>query len=260
MRNRACVLIGLVIAALACNMPSPQTGETPTPGVTPMPTETSLPTKTPATPALPPPATDTLPAPSATAAPSASPALEPPRHGALLYETRFAQGWPPLTGDKASGKAVSGGFQIDITQPWALYAYTTRARQTTFYAEIAATPLECPAGHGGYGLIFHYQSDISYRFVTVWCSGRYSLMERTGSSSAVTLSEGNAPQEIDVSTGEHTVSVSAAADKLTVYVDGIKVAQVPAATLPTGDVGPYAETTGNPLSVLFTRLSVYAAD
>lgn len=258
MKNRSWIVIALVLAILACNIPSPQTGETPTPTATVTATETRLPTEAP--PTLTPSPTATVPASTATPPLSASPTLEPPSHGEMLYETRFAQGWPPLEGDKANGQIVSGGFQIDITQPWALYAYTTRARQSTFFAEVTAAPLSCPPGNGGYGMIFHYQSDTSFRYVTIWCSGRYSLLERTGPTSTVTLGEGSLPEEIDASTGEHTVSVRALANKLTVYIDDRQIAQVTVASMPTGDVGPYVETTGQPISVLFTRLSVYAAE
>lgn len=272
MRYRPYVLIGLVIGILACNMPSPAAEETlapvPTPTVSAAATETSLPTEQP--PAgtntmIPLPATKTPSAASATATSvtATSPesaTSEPPKHGALVYETQFGQGWPPLTGDKANGKMASGGYQIDITQPWALYAFTTRARQSTFFAEITASTSQCPAGHGGYGMIFHYQSDTSFRFVTIWCSGRFSLMERTGGTSTVTLSEGILPQGVDPAKGEHIVSIRAFANKLTAYVDGKQITQVDVTTLPTGDVGPYAETIGDPLTVLFKRLAVYAAE
>jgi hypothetical protein len=263
MRYRACTLFVLVIAVLACNIPSPRTEETPTATATVTATEGSVLTEAPtSTDTLTPEprATDTPEAQAGTAAPPASTTPEPPKHGALVYETQFMQGWPPLTGDKANGKMVTGGYQIDITLPWALYAFTTRARQSTFFGEITASASQCPSGHGGYGMIFHYQSETSFRFAVIWCSGRYSLQERTGPTSASTLSEGNLPEGITPSSGEHRIAVRSHGNKLTLYVDDAQITQADVTTMPTGDVGPYAETTGEPITVLFKRLAVYASE
>jgi hypothetical protein len=246
MRNHACLLIGLVLAIVACDIASPQmTSEATSPTA-----ETGHPGK--------------IPAGIGAAAPSPIPTeavpITPPQHGMLLYQTPFGPAWPLVKGDKANGKAVSGGYQVDITQPWAFYLYTTHVGQSNFFAEITVTPQQCPAGNGAYGMIFHYQSDTAYRFATIWCSGRYSVMERTGPLSAITLDEDVLPEEINPSTGEHIVGLRSAANKLTLSIDDRQIAQVDVTNLPTGDVGPYAETTGDPLSVLFTHLSVYYAE
>jgi hypothetical protein len=250
MRNYVCILIGLVLATLACDIASPQIGKAPTSATTLPPAETGHPGKIPA-------GVRTA---TASPIPTESVPITPPPHGALLYQTPFGPAWPLVTGDRAGGKPVTGGYQVDITQPWAFYLYTTHVAQSTFFAEITVSPQQCPAGNGAYGMIFHYQNDTAYRFATIWCSGRYSVMERTGPSSAITLDEDILPGEIDAATGEHIVGLHSAANKLTLYIDDRQIAQVDVTNLPTGDVGPYAETIGNPLSVLFTHLSVYYAE
>ncbi|MBN1427864.1 MAG: hypothetical protein JXB07_05720 [Anaerolineae bacterium] len=261
MRYRNYILIVLLSITLACNLPSVKPTVTPTSASTTPTSPTSHPATETATdlPAETP--TATLP-PTATAASATSEAVTsepPPNHGALLYETRFRQGWVALPGDKAVGTPKSDGYQIDISQPWALYAYTTHTQQSSFFAEITASPVQCPEQSGAYGMIFHYQSNTSFRFFVVWCSGRYSLLERTGPLSVTMLAEGTLPEEIDPATGEHTLSVHALNKKLTLYVDNKRLAGATVTGWPTGDFGPYAETIGEPLSVLFTWLSIYSA-
>lgn len=249
MRTHPYIFAGLVLAILACNTPLSQMSETPTAEATLPPKETSLPVEMSA---------------DVEAAPSPMPTdavpMTPPYHAALLYQTPFGPAWPIVTGDKANGKPVTGGYQIDITQPWAFYFYSTHVQQSALFAELTVTPQQCPTGSGGYGMIFHYQNEAAYRFATIWCSGRYSLMERTDPTSAITLAEDVLPEDIDPSIGEHIVGLRAAANTLTLYIDGRPVGQVDVTTMPAGDVGPYAETTGLPLSVLVSHLSVYYAD
>src|SRR5436309_3489868 len=63
---------------------------------------------------------------------------------------------------------------------------------------------------------------------------------------------------IDPTTGEHKVGVLAQGTNLTLYVDDYRVNAVGVSDMPSGDVGPYAETTGpETISVLFTHLIVY---
>lgn len=249
MKTHAFILAVLMLAILACDISSSETGKAPNPETALRTTGTSLPDKTP-------PVVETA-TPSAT--PTEAEPTTPPNHGTLLYQTPFGPAWPVVTGDKANGKPVSGGYQVDITQPWAFYFYTTHVSQSNFFAEITVTPQQCPPGSGGYGMLFHYQSDAANRFATIWCSGRYSLMERTSPTSAITLDEGSLPEGIDPSSGEHVVSLLSAAHKVTLYIDGWQIGQVDVPNMPSGDVGPYAETTGDPLSVLFAHLSVYYA-
>jgi hypothetical protein len=260
MKYRACFLVVLALFAFACNMPSqkpPQTATATLTAALPSPSPENTEVQATAAPTVQTEATEQpLPAsPTFTGSPTA----EPPTHGTLLYETRFTQGWVPLTGDKATGTPTSEGYQIDISQPWALYAYTSRSRQTTFFAEITAKPLQCQKGNGGYGMVFAYQSDTSFRIFMIWCSGRYSLLERVSTSSVNLLGEGTLPAGIDPVSGEHTLGVGALNNRLVLYVDSQQVAKVDVSTLPAGDFGPYAETTGSPLSVLFTWLSIYMA-
>ncbi|MBN1309910.1 MAG: hypothetical protein JXB30_00730 [Anaerolineae bacterium] len=259
MKYHTSILIALVLLTLACNMPAAKTAETATSPPTTVPppthpeTETSTEHPTATHTAIPSP-------PPTTAAPLEEATVEqPPSHGALLYETRFRQGWVAMEGDKASGTPKSDGYQIDISQPWALYAYTTRARQSDFFAEVTANPIQCPEGSGAYGMVFHYKSDTSFRFFVIWCSGRYSLLERVGPLSVTMLAEGTLQEEITPSSGEHTLSVRAINNKLTLYVDKKQIARVDVSSSPAGDFGPYAETTGEPMSVLFTWLSIYSA-
>jgi len=162
--------------------------------------------------------------------------------------------------DNGNSSLVPEGYQINANQ-YALWVYTTRVRTDSFYAEAVATPTLCPTGQGAYGLLFHFQDDNHFRSLVVTCSGRYSLLDRTGPNSTTTLSEGTLPPDINPSIGEHVISVRAFGNALNLYMDYLPLDTIEdIAEMPTGDIGLYVQTIDSPISVIFSRLSVFAGE
>jgi hypothetical protein len=162
--------------------------------------------------------------------------------------------------DNGDSSIMPGGYQINANR-YALWVYTTRVRSDSFYAEAVATPILCPAGQGAYGLLFHFQDDDHFRSLVITCSGRYSLLERTGPNNTASLSEGTLPPDINPGTGEHIISVRALGSTLNLYVDYLPLDTIENITeMPSGDIGLYVQTIDSPTSVIFSRLSIFAAE
>ncbi len=250
--------VSILLTALACNIPSFRGGNvSATPSLLSPPPPT--PTLQQVTPSLPTsPETAEQPLPQATSTAPSIPARPPA--GVLLYETTFQTGWPVLDMDNGNSSLVPEGYQINANQ-YALWVYTTRVRTDSFYAEAVATPTLCPTGQGAYGLLFHFQDDNHFRSLVVTCSGRYSLLDRTGPNSTTTLSEGTLPPDINPSIGEHVISVRAFGNALNLYMDYLPLDTIEdIAEMPTGDIGLYVQTIDSPISVIFSRLSVFAGE
>jgi len=188
----------------------------------------------------------------------AAPTPNPAPHGPALYQTDFRAGWAILDEESVRSEHTEDGYRLDVFGSWAGWAYTTRVNQSQFYAEITARPEQCPVGQGSYGLMFHHQDSTHFRFFVIWCSGLYSLHQRSEQNRAVRLEENALPTSINPSSGEHRIGVLALNNVLTLYVDDIRVAAIGVSEMPSGDVGPYVETTGpQTTSVTFTELRVY---
>ncbi len=178
-------------------------------------------------------------------------------HGDLIYEHDFRSGWLETDVENGTMKHIPEGYQFAVVEQ-ALWTFTTKTKQGAFYAELEATPGQCPSGQGNYGLLFHFQDDTHYRLFVVWCSGLYSLFQREVSNSIFTISEGNLPAGIDASTGQHKLAVHAEDNVLRLYVDDYLVTTQGVSNMPVGDFGPYAETTGGfPMTVVFNRIAIY---
>jgi hypothetical protein len=255
----ACVLL---VAALACNIPTTPPAEEPGSATPPAGTPTGeqpgdAPVDTPTTA----PPTGTGEAESAepeagTTGPAGSIAPEPPSLGELLFETDFRY-WPDFEQDSGFAQSVDGGYRLQAQQYY-LWGRSAEARHSAFYAEVKARPEQCPAARGYYGIMFHYQEKDVFRAAVVSCSGRYALLERAGPDRTTTLVEGKLPDEVDPGSGTHRIGVLAVNNTLKLYVDDYPLVRVDVSDMPTGDIGPYVETGDSPISVLFTRLSVYA--
>jgi hypothetical protein len=196
----------------------------------------------------------TVPTPTTAAAPTPNAAP----HGPTLYQTDFRAGWAIFDAENVRSGHIEDGYRFEVSGSFAGWAYSTRVNQSEFYAEITVRAEECPQGQGAYGLVFQYEDDTHFRFLVVWCSGLYSLFQRTEGNRATRLEEASLPTGIDPTTGEHRIGVLALNNVLTLYVDDIRLAAIGVSEMPAGDVGPYAETTGSQaISVVFGGLSVY---
>jgi len=255
----------LVLVAIACNMPaigttpqsqpaeaSPSASASAAEGesATPEPAETEeQPTEAPTATHEP---TEQL-------SPSPTPATpEPATHGDVIYESNLQVGWPDIHTDKGNGGHVPGGYLISIPggDTWAFWVFTTRVNEVDFYAEVEATPNDCPASEGAYGMLFQHRDESNLRSLSITCDGRYVLLERNDGAEVV-LAENLLPQEIDPSTGSHTVGVKALDNTITAYADDYPLISMSIPGMEGGDFGPYVQTGGGATSVLFTHLVIY---
>lgn len=266
------VIGALAVAALACNLPSQREPVTATPTVTPpggeeeltaTPEPTEAPTDVPPTPTAEG-TGEAEPSPTPSDGGSAPPPSEAPGHGEAIYETDFRTTWQDLAipdeeNPKGLSRVTGEGYQFEVVKNWGHWVFTARVDASTFYAEIEARPIDCPPSDSGYGLMFHHEDNENLRALVITCNGKYMLTERSGPT-GTTLATGDLPEGTDPATGEHTVAVLAEGSTLTLYADGVKLDEVEVSDMPEGDVGPYAKTFDEPISVIFTRLAVYETE
>jgi hypothetical protein len=255
----------LVAAAIACNMPA-LGGAAPDQNTTEPPTDSApAAEEESATPELEEPtAEEPSPQPEETGEPeeeqpSPTPAsAEPPSHGESIYESDLRAGWPDINTDNGSSGHVPGGYQIRIPdgETWAFWVFTTRVYEVEFYAEIEASPNDCPTRQGAYGMVFQHRDDANLRTLALTCNGDYVLRERN-SGNEITLAEGPLPEEVDPSTGSHRIGIKAVNNTITAYADDFPLISMNIPGMEGGDIGPYVQTGGAATSVTFTRLAIF---
>ena len=264
MRRFSVFFVGaLAAAALACNLPS-QVGS-PSPTASPQPPSSEPPSAEPASTEAPVPPTEeaTETVSSEVAVPSGDdsgevnpPVDTQPVYGEALYETSFKSGWPDISTDHGSSSVVDGAYRFEVGADWAHWVFTSQATQSVFYAELTAQPVACLAGDDAYGLIFQYESSSSFRFFAVTCDNQYILGERAGTRNRAVVS-GSLPEGSNMAEGEHIIAVWAHDSTISGYADGSFVDSATFETMPAGDIGPYAETGDDSITVDFSRLVVY---
>jgi hypothetical protein len=177
-------------------------------------------------------------------------------YGEIIYQTDFQSGWPDIPSDKGTVSVTAGGYQFDLQPNWALWAYTAVVDRGEFYMESSVSPMICPEGRGGYGLMFHYLSSDQFRYFIITCDGRFVLFERA-LPEGVSLASGTLPDTIDMASPSHILGVRVASSTAYLYVDSVEVGTAPLSDTPEGDIGLYVESGGQALTILFSQLSVY---
>jgi hypothetical protein len=181
---------------------------------------------------------------------------EPLTYGDKTYETDFMIGWPDLPTERGTVTSTTDGYLFEVDSNWALWTFTTQASVAEFYAEVSVVPRTCPAGDSAYGLMFHYVNGDKFRFFSITCGGDYLLFDRNLPAGTV-LASGELPAEIDPGTGNHTLGVKVLDGVIIAYVDGTEIARAEVEETPEGDLGLYAQTEADAISILFTRLRAY---
>lgn len=181
--------------------------------------------------------------------------------GRRLYSTDFREGWPTIKGNGNSIKPATGGYLMEMNKQWALWSYTTALDLETFYAEIIVSPLSCPAGRTAYGMLFHYRDEERLRYFVISCEGEYFIVDRNLPGGGELLS-GNLPDNVDPTTGKHTLGLLVTSDAIQAYVNGqaLGTASLEDFEPLSGDIGIFAESGDQDFSVLYERLEVYEAD
>lgn len=183
-----------------------------------------------------------------------------PAHGDAIYETDFASGWPKYE-DPVLGtiNPTSSGYEFHIIVQALWHTTLTLPKDECcieFYVELDAYPTQCPVGQAWYGMVYHFEDKEHFRMFIVTCSGKWVLYERDLANRALELGRGDI-SGIDTASGTHTLGLLAKSNTITVYVDNQEFGKVGVPDMPAGDIGPYAETNGAPMTVYFTRMVVY---
>src|SRR5574341_600915 len=140
-----------------------------------------------------------------------------PAHGDAIYETDFASGWPKYE-DPVLGT-------INPTSSGYEFHIIVQA---LWHTTLTLPKDEC--------WLVLYERDLANR--------------------ALELGRGDI-SGIDTASGTHTLGLLAKSNTITVYVDNQEFGKVGVPDMPAGDIGPYAETNGAPMTVYFTRMVVY---
>lgn len=266
--------IALAAASFACNIAA---ADTPTPFVTVTPTVTPLAggietaepaplataSDSPDPTASPQPTEETeSPEPAATATQQTdteAPSGDAPTYGDVIYEATLSRWQNVIVGSAdnpaGAGIATDSGYEMRVRENWGHWVYSARVDAGEIYAEITASPQECPAGDGNYGLLFHHVDGENFRAFAITCDGEYWLRQQRGPNNT-SLARGPLPEGVEATSGPHTLAVRAVDGLITLYVDGIEVDEVSVDWEPTGDVGPYVKTFDAPMVVVFNDILV----
>jgi hypothetical protein len=177
----------------------------------------------------------------------------------LLYRDPFYRGWPENREGTAKTYLASERYVFEIGPFDGIYYTTNAVDEKDYYAQIEVIPDSCPEG-GGYGLLFHYEGTGDHYIFTIFCDGRFTVMNRSaGSLASQALAAGDLPAGLDAAaTTTHIVAVMAKGTAYSVYLDNEELAAFVDSSHPQGDVGIYAVSQHNAvLRVAFYNLEVW---
>jgi hypothetical protein len=234
--------------------PAAQTEE-PLPATsTPLPTDTPAPTDTP----LP---TDT-PQPSDTPLPTETPTPTTPPEPVftLVFQDDFSSGvgWPVFKLDSVRAHYTQGGYVI-LNKIKKDVAWSTRSDQyANLRVEVTASRLSGPLDGGYYGAICRFADGGNYYLFAVGSDGWYGIGKRM-SGKMDFLAEGvNSENAVHTGNAPNQIRADCIGNMLTMWVNGVKLAQVEDSSFTAGAAGVGVGTlTEFDYEVLFDDFAVY---
>ena len=236
----------LVLAVLACGVPST---------VGPSPTDTVA-TVAPVA---------TLPA---TQPPATLPATQPPagaQSGSVLFHDDFSNpssGWDQTTNSDGSTDYANGGYRILVNTPnLVLWANPYQTLQNDVRIEVDASKSAGPDTNG-FGVICRYSdTDNFYKFIVT--SDGYAGISRVSNGAVTVISAPDGKiqtvNNINKGAASNHIRADCVGSTLTLYVNGTQIATATDSTLSGSDTGLFAQTydTGG-VDILFHEFNVYA--
>lgn len=237
----------LMLAVLACGVPSVG-GATPTDTVAAVAPVATVP-------ATQPPAT-TAPQPTTGAG---------AQSGSVLFHDDFSNpssGWDQTTVTDGSTDYANGGYRILVnTTSLAMWANPGQTLQNDVRIEVDATKSAGPDSNA-FGIICRYNDkDNFYKFLVT--SDGYAGISRLSNSNVTVISSPDGKLQtvnnINKGTASNHIRADCIGSTLTLYVNGNQVATASDSTLSGGDTGLFAQTyeTGG-VDILFHDFNVYA--
>ena len=242
-----------IIAGLTENAPeksSTPTSEAPTSTLaatqTPLATSTPLPTETPL------PSPTSTPVPTATEMPTATQVA-----GRLVYEDDFSKesGWAQQQNDDWGMGYANGGYFIEVNITDAPIWSVRNQELEDVLLEVDASRSQGPAS-GYYGLVCRHLNGDNYYTLVVSDEGPFGIGIVEDGEKLRFLQEGIAPPEVLNPAGTpNRLRADCVGNTLTLYANGVKLAEVQDSTFDAGDSGLLARTSKETgLVVLFDNM------
>ena len=242
-----------IIAELTEN--APENSPTPTPEA---PTSTIAATQTPLATSTPLPTETPLPSPTSTPVP---PAIEMPTAtqvaGKLVYEDDFSKesGWAQQQNDEWGMGYANGGYFIEVNITDAPIWSVRNQELEDVLLEVDASRSQGPAS-GYYGLVCRHLNGDNYYTLVISDEGPFGIGIVEDGEKLRFLQEGIAPPEVLNPTGTpNRLRADCVGNTLSLYANGVKLAEVQDSTFDAGDSGLLAGTSKETgLLVLFDNM------
>jgi hypothetical protein len=223
---------------------TPAHTQTPQPTITPLPSATPAPSNTPTHPA------------SATLLPTATQII-----GTVLYEDDFSDqvGWAEQENDDWGMGYAQGGYFIEVSISHAPVWSVRNQEFEDILLEVNASRSQGPE-NGYYGLVCRHVDGANYYALVVSDDGFFGIGLVEDGEKLRFLQEGTAPAGVlNPASSPNQMRADCVGTRLSLYVNGIKLAEVQDDTLDSGESGLLAGTLEQPgLVALFDDLVAYS--
>lgn len=172
----------------------------------------------------------------------------------------FSSGWPTFEDTSARLYPANGQYIFDLGLGALRYLATAAIDRADLYAQVEATPDECPSG-GGYGLFFRFKDVDNYYALTVFCDGRVTVYLRTGGTlNPDPLLDTTLPAGLSaVGPQTHRLGILTQGSDFTIYFDDQVVGSFSSEARKRGDIALYAVSPRDArLVVAFDNLEVWS--
>ncbi len=174
------------------------------------------------------------------ASPGTTPAAQ---ESVLTYHVDFASPdstWTEYDGPKGKSGNVEDAFQIRVDLPYQQITATPGKRFTDVVIDFVAAQYEGPQD-AYFGALCRYQNEQNYYYLIIGTDGYYSI-GKVSNGNNVPLMNTTTSQFILSGQAENTLRAECAGQDLSLYVNGVLLAQVQDGDFSSGDVGLLAGT------------------
>jgi hypothetical protein len=219
-------------------------------GITPEPT--NIPITTGATAPAPTPTNTAVPTPTLSLVPQATPTME------IIFQDNFhaTQGWYTYESDRYRMEYVSGKYHIHNNLLTAAVNSVRKQIHDDIYLEVEAARVSGPP-NGYFGLVCRFQDDNNYYAMVIGSDGSYGIIRMMGGSSQFISPPPRPTEVIRGGFSVNRIGGSCINDRITLYVNGVKVVEVVDDMYTSGFIGLVVGTTSVPgLEVSFDNFIV----
>jgi hypothetical protein len=201
---------------------------------------------------LPTPTVTSLPSPSATPIPQPTPTME------ILFQDNFdaTQGWYTYESDRFRMEYLSGKYHIFNNILNAAVNSVRTQNYDDIYLEVEAGKVAGPP-NGYFGLVCRFQDDNNYYSLVIGSEGSYGIIRMMGGTVQFISQPARPTEAIRGGSAVNRIGGSCIGDRLTLYVNGVKVVEATDEIYSSGFIGLVVGTTSVPgLEVSFDNFKV----